>query len=57
MEGVETPSAASVAAVITVMLWTLMKGIVLVSSTDIYRLLRYLSGKNMKQLLIPASEM
>lgn len=57
MEGVETPSAASVAAVITVMLWTLMKGIVLVSSTDIYHLLRYLSGKNMKQLLIPASEM
>lgn len=40
MEGVETPSAASVAAVITVMLWTLMKGIVLVSSTDIYHLFK-----------------
>lgn len=34
MEGVETPSAASVVAVITATLWTLMRGIALVSSTE-----------------------
>lgn len=31
MEGVETPLAASAAAVIMALLWTLMKGIALVS--------------------------
>lgn len=34
MEGVETPLAVSVVAVITVMLWTLMREIALVSSTE-----------------------
>lgn len=33
MEGVETPSAASAVAVITALLWTLMKGTALVSNS------------------------
>lgn len=35
MGGVETPSAASGVAVITDMLWTQMKGIVLVSGAEV----------------------
>lgn len=39
MEGVETPSAASAVAVITALLWTLMKGTALVSNSALSRLL------------------
>lgn len=38
MEGVGTPSAASAVAVITALLWTLMKGIALVSNSAFPRL-------------------
>lgn len=41
MEGAETPLAVSVVAVITVLLWTLMKGIALVSSTECSNLIHY----------------
>lgn len=62
MEGVETPSAASVVAVITVTLWTLMRGTALVSSAEtinrsdesdsmIY-FISHISSKNVKHLLV-----
>lgn len=62
MEGVETPSAASVVAVIMATLWTLMRGTVLVSSAEtinrsdesdsmIY-FISHISSKNVKHLLV-----
>lgn len=62
MEGVETPSAASVVAVITATLWTLMRGTALVSSAEtisrsdesdsmIY-FISHISSKNVKHLLV-----